>query len=78
MAGRISTCNLWDLVPQPEIEPGPLALGAWSLSHWTTRKVPKVLFLIKAIYQMWKRASNVALHKVLDKMSVVDVFDCPS
>ena len=29
-----------DLVPQPEIEPGPPALGAWSLTHWTTREVP--------------------------------------
>ena len=29
-----------DLVPQPEFEPGPPALGAWSLSHWTFREVP--------------------------------------
>ena len=28
-----------DLVPQPGIEPGPPALGAWSLTHWTTREV---------------------------------------
>ena len=26
-------------VPQPEIEPVLLALEAWSLNHWTTRKV---------------------------------------
>ena len=26
------SCNMWDLVPQPEIEPRPSALGAWSLS----------------------------------------------
>ena len=32
---------MWDLVPWPEIEPVPPALGAWSLSHWTTRKVPR-------------------------------------
>ena len=25
---------------RPGIEPGPPALGAWSLSHWTTREVP--------------------------------------
>ena len=25
------------LVPQPGIEPMPLALGAWSLIHWTAR-----------------------------------------
>ena len=31
---------MWDLVPQPEIEPRPFALGVWSLSHYTTREVP--------------------------------------
>ena len=31
---------MWELVPWPGIEPGPPGLGAWSLSHWTTRKVP--------------------------------------
>ena len=34
------SCCLWDLVPWPGIEPGPPALGAQSLSHWTTREVP--------------------------------------
>ena len=33
--------SMWDLVPWPGIEPGPLALGAPSLSHWTTREVSK-------------------------------------
>ena len=31
--------GMWDLVPWPGIEPGPLALEAWSLSHWTIREV---------------------------------------
>ena len=31
-----------DLVPQPGIEPGPPALGAQNLTHWTTREVPHV------------------------------------
>ena len=26
---------MWDLIPWPGIEPGPAALGVWSLSHWT-------------------------------------------
>ena len=26
--------ELWDLVPQPGIEPGPPALEAWGLSHF--------------------------------------------
>ena len=34
-------CGTWDLVCSPGIKPGPSALGAWSLSHWTTREVPK-------------------------------------
>ena len=31
---------MWNLVPSSGIEPQPPALGAWSLSHWTTREVP--------------------------------------
>ena len=30
---------MWPLVPLPGIESWPPALGAWSLSHWTTREV---------------------------------------
>ena len=30
------------LVPQPRVEPGPPALGVWSLSHWTTGEVPEI------------------------------------
>ena len=33
------------LVPQPRIEPGPLALEAWSLKYWTTREVPPLVSL---------------------------------
>ena len=33
--------RMWDLDPWPGWNPGPLHwLRAWSLSHWTTRKVP--------------------------------------
>ena len=28
------------LVPQPGIEPAPLALEAQGLEHWTTKEVP--------------------------------------
>jgi len=34
------SCGMWDLVPQPGIEPGPPPFGAQSPSHWPTRKVP--------------------------------------
>ena len=33
------SCGLSDLVSWPGIELRPSALGAWSLSHWTTREV---------------------------------------
>ena len=33
------SCGMWDLVSWPGIKPGPLALEAQSLSHWTTREV---------------------------------------
>ena len=36
------SCSMWDLVLWPGIKLGPPALGAKSLSHWTTREVPKV------------------------------------
>ena len=37
-------CSMWDLVPWPGNEPGSPELGAHSLSHWTTREVPLLLF----------------------------------
>ena len=41
------SCSIWDLVLCPGIKPRPPALGAQSLSHWTTREVPQhhLLFL---------------------------------
>lgn len=48
---RIFSCSMqtlswgtWDLIPRPGLEPGPPALGAWSLIHWTTREVPRIPF----------------------------------
>ena len=34
------SCSMWHLVPQPGMEPEPLALGVQHLRGWTTRKVP--------------------------------------
>ena len=34
------SCGMWKLAPWPGISPRPPELRAWSLSHWTTRKVP--------------------------------------
>ena len=36
---QTTSCCMWSVVPQAGIESKPPALGVWSLSHWTTRKV---------------------------------------
>ena len=44
------------LVPQPGIEPMPLALAVQSLNHWTTRDIPKnnkILKLQKKEFWKW-------------------------
>ena len=38
------SCGMWDLIPQLGTEPRISALGAWSLSHWTTSEVPRLMF----------------------------------
>lgn len=48
-ANKILSCTTWDLVPLPGIEPGTPVWGAQSLSHWLTREVPLLCFLIKRI-----------------------------
>ena len=47
---RIFSCGMWDLVPWPGIEPGPFALGAQSLNHWTT----KTLLCFFQGYRLWQ------------------------
>ena len=41
---RTINCGLWDLALLPGLELEPPALGAQSLGHWTTRKVPAPTF----------------------------------
>ena len=38
----VAACGLY--FPEQGSNPGPPALGAWSLSHWTTREVPGKFF----------------------------------
>ena len=54
------SCNMWDLVPWAGIEAGSPALGAQSLSHWTTREVPRFPFL-KVVYVLRKFNLNILL-----------------
>ena len=35
------SCSMWDLIPWPRIKPRSPALGAQSLSHWTTMAVSR-------------------------------------
>ena len=49
------SCGMWGLVPWPGTEPGSLALGVWSLSHWTTREVP-----VQKFFESWLAAPNVS------------------
>ena len=46
---RPLSCGMWDRVPWPGIEPGPPALGAWSLTHWTTGKSWSVYNFLKIL-----------------------------
>ena len=47
---RTLSCGTWDLAPWPGIKPRSPALGAWSLSHWTTREVPRFAFFFFLIF----------------------------
>ena len=62
------SCSMWDLVPQPGIEPGPPALGAQSLTLWTTREVPWLHFKFMISKLIWK---SVLIHSPL---TLLDLF----
>ena len=53
-ACQLFSCSTWDLVPWLGIKPRPPALGAWSLSHWTTREVHTMLNVNHPIYLLYK------------------------
>lgn len=40
-AFRFFSLGMWELLLWPGIKSGPPAMGAWSLSHWTVREVPR-------------------------------------
>ena len=37
----VFSCSMWNLVSRLGIEPRPPALGAQTLTYWTTREVPE-------------------------------------
>ena len=50
MACGSFSCSMWNAVPQPGIKPRLPASGAQSLSHWTTREVPTLLYFLIKIF----------------------------
>ena len=67
----------WFLVPWPGIKPRPSVLGAWNLSHWTTREwgAPKSLQMVIADMKLkdtcsleeklWQTQTRVCLVKAI-------------
>ena len=49
LAGSLAAARMWDLVSRPGIKPGPPALGARRLRHWTAREVPQLPFLTRLL-----------------------------
>ena len=49
----VTLCSLWNLVPSLGIEPRPSAVRTQSLSHWTSREIPKVLVLLSSILSIF-------------------------
>ena len=62
---RTLSCGMWDLVSWPGIKPRPPALGAWSLSHWTTRKAPCAFLSEHFDHLGWVGARQVPFIKTL-------------
>ena len=46
VAYRTFSCGMWDLVPCPGLKLRPSTLGAWNLSHWTSREAPQVFLFL--------------------------------
>ena len=49
------SCGMQDLVLWLGIKPGAPALGAWSLSHWTTREVPGIFVELDIKRQKYRK-----------------------
>ena len=56
------SCGMQDLAPWPVIRPWPPALGAWSLSHWTTRESIPSGFLFMGVTE-WHHMEGPVLLK---------------
>lgn len=59
---RCVACRI--LVPQPDIEPVPLALGAQSLKRWMAREVTMVIFSSTNQYINLVKCASVVKHLI--------------
>ena len=60
--------GMWDLLPCPGIKRGPPALGAWSLSHWTTWEVLEKFIA----YNQRAEFPNFSLNKCIAQIRASD------
>ena len=65
---------MWDLVPWPEMEPRPPALGAQSLTHWSIREVPGSFFFILSIHLASDPAISLKQTSVHTQKKYVHVY----
>ena len=59
------------LVSQPDIEPTPSALEAWSLSHWTTREE---IIMLSEVRQRKTNFIQYHLNMESKKMTQINLF----
>ena len=60
---KLFSCGMWDIVPWPGIEHAPTltpTVGVQSLSHWTTRQVPRGWRLLNKP-QLYQEFSHLSL-----------------
>ena len=67
------------LVPQPGIEPGCLAVKAWSPNHWTARKLPATeFFTCPVLSHYFHSCSLPSSHKKFISSTMNDLVDSPA
>ena len=65
-------CGKQGLITPPGIEPGPPALGMWSLSHWIPREV-----LPASTHQRLGVAEDVVLQELVQRGEEAVLDECP-
>ena len=66
---RTLSYGMWDLVPWPETQFRPPALGAWSFNHWTIRVVPIAQFWIMFLMVIFVPLAFLSFYQFISKLS---------